>query len=215
MAGLAIYNRPKTGTSYRPYKRVEERRGVKTGAFEGPFYIRHTNPNGSQSWLRLDAQTFEIAKSERDRKERGETLPSETPANRISIGAAIATYIDAKKRKAPATIQNYTATLNEFLDQVSVKFIDEITPKVMDEYISWLEKERKAAPKTIKNKTQVVVFMLKAAGVPKPSSIVKDWCPPWRKSLRCRMNRRTLRPCSRPWRKRRTGKNSNGIRSFW
>jgi integrase len=177
VAGLAIYNRPKTGTTYRPYKRIEERRGVKTGAFEGPFYIRPTNPNGSQPWVRLDAQTFEMAKSERDRKENGEAIAAETPANRISIGAAIAKFIDSKKRKSRATQQNYTAILNEFLDYISVKYIDEITPKVIDEYISWLEKERDAAPKTIKNKTQVVVFMLKAAGVQKPSAMVKDLVP--------------------------------------
>jgi integrase len=177
MAGLAIYTRPKTGTSYRPYKRIEERRGIKTGTFQGPFYIRPTNPDGSQPWVRLDASAFEQAKSERDRKERGETLPSETPANRIPIGAAIANFIDSKKRKSRATVQNYTAILNEFLDHSTVKFIDEITSKVFDEYISWLEDDRDAAPKTIKNKTQVVVFMLKAAGVQKPSAMVKDLVP--------------------------------------
>lgn len=177
MAGLAIYIRPKTGTSYRPYKRIEERRGVKTGTFHGPFYIRPTNPDGSQPWVRLDASAFEQAKSERDRKERGETLPSETPANRMPIGAAIANFIDSKKRKSRATVQNYTAILNEFLDHITVKFVDEITSKVFDEYISWLEDDRDAAPKTIKNKTQVVVFMLKAAGVQKPSSMVKDLVP--------------------------------------
>jgi integrase len=177
MAGLAIYHRPKTGTSYRPYKRIEERRGVKTGAFEGPFYIRPTNPDGSQPWVPLDAQTFETAKDERDRKLRGEKIAADTPANRISIGAAIASFIDSKKRKSRATVQNYTAILNEFLDHITVKFIDEVTSKVLDDYISWLESERDAAPKTIKNKTQVVVFMLKAAGVQKPSAMVKDLVP--------------------------------------
>lgn len=177
MAGLAIYHRPKTGASYRPYKRIEERRGVKTGGFEGPFYIRPTNSDGSQPWVRLDAPTFDQAKSERDRKERGAKIAAETPANRVSIGAAIANFIDSKKRKSRATQQNYTTILNEFLDHVSVKYIDEITAKVVDEYISWLEEEREAAPKTIKNKTQVVVFMLKSAGVSKPSAIVKDLVP--------------------------------------
>ena len=110
MAKLSIYNRPKTGTSYRPYKRIKELRGVKTGAFEGPFFIRPTNPDGSQPWVKLDADTFERAKDERNRKENGEILPSETPANRISIGAAIAAFIDSKKRMTRATVQNYTAT---------------------------------------------------------------------------------------------------------
>ena len=177
MAGLAIYHRPKTDSSYRPYKRIEERRGVKTGTFQPPFYIRPTQADGRQPWVKLDAGTFETAKEERDRKERGETLAAESPVNRVSIGAAIHAFVESKKRKSRATQQNYTTILNEFLDHISVKFIDEVTPKVIDEYISWLESERDAAPKTIKNKTQVIVFMLKAAGVQKPSAMVKDLVP--------------------------------------
>jgi integrase/recombinase XerD len=177
MADLAIYHRPKTGGAYRPYKRIEERRGVKTGAFEGPFYIRPTYSDGRQPWVKLDAATFEQAKAERNRKGSGEQIAAETPGNRVAVGAAIGSFIDSKKRKSPATQQNYTAILNEFLDYLPVKFIDEITSKVLDGYITWLEKERKAAPKTIKNKTQVVIFMLKFAGVQKPTTLVKDLVP--------------------------------------
>ena len=61
MAGLAIYNRPKTGTSYRPYKRAEERRGVKTGAFEGCSTSGPLTRMGANRGWRPDAQTFEIA----------------------------------------------------------------------------------------------------------------------------------------------------------
>jgi integrase len=177
MAGLAIYHRPKTDSAYRPYKRIEERRGIKTGTFQPPFYIRPTQADGRQPWVKLDAGTFETAKEERDRKERGETLAAESPVNRVSIGAAIHAFVESKKRKSSATVRNYTHILNEFLDQTSAKFIDEINSRVLDEYITWLEKERHAEPKTIKNKTQVIVFMLKSAGVEKPSSLVKDLVP--------------------------------------
>lgn len=182
MSKMAIYNRP-TGS---PYTRIEERRGVKTATFQPPFYVRITIPDTTiqggkkrrmQQWVKLDAQVFDQAKDERDRKERGETLAAESPANRTSIGAAVHEFIESKKRKSPATVRNYTHILNEFLDQTSAKFIDEINSKVLDAYITWLEKERGAEPKTIKNKTQVVVFMLKHAGVPKPSAMVKDLVP--------------------------------------
>jgi integrase len=177
MAVLAIYHRPVTGASYRPYKRIEERRGVKTGTFEGPFYIRPTRADKSQPWVRLDAPTFEQAKVERDRKEKGEAIPADVPGNRVLIGSAIAAFIEAKKRKARRTVLNYTSALNEFLDHVDVKYIDQITSTVMDEYVVWLEKERGAAPKTIENKTSIVIFMLKHAGVKTPSVLLKDLLP--------------------------------------
>jgi integrase len=183
---MAIYHRDGSGGADRRYKRVEERRGVNTGTFQPPFFIRITLDDTSiqggklrkkQKWVELDAQTFESAKEERNRRERGEKLAAETPANRTSLGTAIHGFIESKKRKSKATVNNYTYILNEFLDQSSAKFVDEVTRKVLDSYISWLEKEQEAAPKTIQNKTQVIVFMLKHAGVQKPSALVKDLVP--------------------------------------
>jgi Phage integrase, N-terminal SAM-like domain len=89
-------------------------------------------------------------------------VPTEIPATRLDIGLAIVRFIDSKKRKSPATVRNYTHILNEFLFQTSAQFVDEVTPKIIDEYITWLERDRQAEPKTIKNKTQVIVFMLKS-----------------------------------------------------
>ena len=175
--GLAIYTRAKVeGKGWR-YQRVVERPGVKTGALRGPFYIRPTQTNGAQPWLSLDAESFDLAKTERDKKQRGEQLAAENLAKRVLIADAVASFLDLKKRKNPSTVENYTHILNEFLTQTSAKFIDQVDRKVLDGYVSWLEDEKQAAPKTIKNKLMVVIFMLKEAGVAHPYKLVKDLLP--------------------------------------
>jgi hypothetical protein len=130
--------------AYR-YQCIEERRGARRAPsnrlFTSGFTLDGKSVQGGkmrkkQRWVELDAQTFETAKEERNRKERGEKLASETPSNRTSLGAAIHEFIESKKRKSAATTKNYTHILNEFLDQTSAKFIDEITSKVIDNYIS-------------------------------------------------------------------------------
>src|SRR5438876_803085 len=180
MAGLAIYQRLKEprGNSYVwRYRRVEESRGVKTGSLKGTFYIRPTQANGAQPWISLDAETFDQAKSERDRKEHGETITAENGAGRVLIADAVANFLELKKRKNASTVENYAFILNEFLQQTSAKYIDQIDRKVLDSYVTWLEKEKDAAPRTINNKVMVVVFMLKEAGVINPYKIVKDLLP--------------------------------------
>ena len=182
MPGLAISQRLKLPHPKHPntfvwrYRRVEEGRGVKTGSLEPPFFVRPTLADGSQPWVELDAQTFEQAKRERDQRERGEKLAAENTEGRTAIAAAVEDYLDSKKRKNDSTVQNYTYILREFLDLVSVKFIDEVNHKVMDGYITKLERNG-AAPKTIVNKSMVVVFMLKHAGVLSPNKLVKNLLP--------------------------------------
>jgi hypothetical protein len=180
MAGLAIYQRlkePRGNSHVWRYRRIQEARGVKTASIQGPFYIRPTQANGAQPWVTLDAATFDQAKLERDRKEKGESIAAENGAGRVLIADAIAKFLDLKKRKNASTVENYTFILNEFLQQTSVKYIDQIDRKVLDSYVTWLENEKEAAPKTINNKLMVVVFMLKEAGVAKPFKIVKDLLP--------------------------------------
>ena len=76
MPGLAISQRLKVphpkhlNTFVWRYRRVEEGRGVKTGSLEPPFFVRPTLADGSQPWVELDAQTFDQAKRERDKRER-------------------------------------------------------------------------------------------------------------------------------------------------
>jgi integrase len=177
MAGLAIYTRGKVeGKGWR-YQRVQEARGAKTGRLQGPFYIRPTRADNSQPWVKLDSEVFDAAKAERDKKERGESLAAENGAGRALIADAIASFLDLKKRRNASTVENYTFILNEFLHQTSAKYIDQIDRKVLDSYVTWLEDEKEAAPKTINNKVMVVVFMLKEAGVVAPYKIVKDLLP--------------------------------------
>src|SRR5712692_2713607 len=177
MAGLAIYTRGKVeGKGWR-YQRVQEARGAKTGRLQGPFYIRPTRADNSQPWVKLDAEAFDAAKLERDKKERGEVLAAENSAKRVLIADAVTNFLDVKKRKNASTVENYRFILNEFLQQTSVKYIDQVDRKALDAYVTWLEDEKNAAPKTINNKVMVVVFMLKEAGVVAPYKIVKDLLP--------------------------------------
>lgn len=180
MAGLAIYQRlkePRGNSNVWRYRRIEEGRGVKTGHLQGPFYIRPTRADNSQPWVKLDAEAFDAAKAERDKKERGGVIAAENGAGRVLLADAITSFLDVKKRKNASTVENYTFILNEFLQQTSAKYIDQIDRKVLDRYITWLEDEKNAAPKTINNKVMVVVFMLKEAGVASPYKIVKDLLP--------------------------------------
>ncbi|HUN60731.1 MAG TPA: site-specific integrase [Candidatus Sulfotelmatobacter sp.] len=181
MARLAIYLRTKEDGKGWRYKAVNERPGIKTSHLNGPFYIRiTTNEVGAggrkkQPWVELDASTFEQAKAERDQKANGQQIAAET-VGRIPLANAIANFLELKKRKTPATVANYTHILNEFAEQTDAKFVDQVDRKVLDSYVSWLE-EKRAAPKTIHNKLMVIVFLLKEAGVSKPSKIVKDLLP--------------------------------------
>ena len=167
MARLAIYQRlkePRGNTEVWRYRRVEEGRGVKTGHLQGPFHIRPTQVDGSQPWITLDAATFEQAKLERDKREKGIELAAENAEGRTTIAAVIEDYLDSKKRKNDSTVQNYTHILNEFGEQLasSVKFIDQVDRKVLNSHITYLENEKAAEPKTIRNKLGVI-FQLTAA----------------------------------------------------
>ena len=80
-----------------------------------------------------------------------------------SIGGRVSQG-DSKKRKNDSTVQNYTHILNEFGEQLasSVKFIDQVDRKVLNSHITYLENEKAAEPKTIRNKLGVI-FQLTAA----------------------------------------------------
>jgi len=115
MAGLAIYQRlkePRGNAHVWRYRRIEESRGVKTGSLRGPFYIRPTRADNSQPWVKLDSEVFDAAKTERDKKERGEIIAAENGARRVLIADAITNFLDVKKRKNASTVENYKFILN-------------------------------------------------------------------------------------------------------
>ena len=181
MARLAISQRLKVPHPKRPntqvwrYRAIEEARGVKTSSLKPPFFIRPTLADKTQPWVRLDAQTFEQAKLERDKRENGAELAAENADGRTTIAAAIEDYLDSKKRKNDSTVKNYTHILNECLEQLapSIKFIDQVDRKVLNGHITYLEREKAAEPKTIQNKMGVIFQMLKAAGVPASPKIIE------------------------------------------
>jgi integrase len=179
-SGLSIYQRNRTDRGWR-YQRVEEGRGVKTGRIMGRFFVRPTQADGAQNWKPLTAESFDQAKIERDRIERTLAETTKTAkieaANRTLLADAIEGFLDQKRRKNTSTVQNYTYILNEFMEQAGVRFVDEVSRPVLDSYLTWLEEEKGAAPKTLHNKAMVVVFMLKSAGVQKPNQLVKDLLP--------------------------------------
>jgi integrase len=123
----------------------------------------------------LDAETFDQAKTERDKKEKGAALAAENNAGRSLISDAVSKFMDQKRRKKSAsTAGNYEFILNEFQGQMpaAIKFIDQVNGDVLDGYMRFLE-GKDAAPKTIHNKVMVVSFMLKAAGVQAPSKMIE------------------------------------------
>lgn len=167
---LTIYRR-ETG---QPYKGILEAAGVKTGALKPPFYVRRLG-----QWARLSAQTFNEAKLERDAIEAGKQAASTD--GRTTLRTAVDQFIELKKRRNGSTVENYTYILNEFLDMNLARFVDEFDDRkngqrIFSQYIDKLERNG-AAAKTIENKVMVVVFMLKEAGVDRPSRLAADLLP--------------------------------------
>jgi integrase len=173
-----------TGKAYYKYLRIKEGQGRRTGGYTAPFYIRVTH-NGKQIWHKLQAETFEAAKTEGslgaravDAQRQGLTVKEAqqlTDSNRVLVSVAVDKFLDQKRRKkSEATYQNYKFILQEFLDELpaSVRFVDQINADVLDSHMRYLERQ-KAAPKTISNKMMVVSFMLKAAGVATPSKMME------------------------------------------
>src|ERR1700722_12338059 len=104
MPDLAISRKVKVAGKGWRYQRVLERPGVKTGSLTGPFFIRVTlNKTGAggrnkQNWVPLDAETFDEAKIERDRKLKGQALAAENNAGRVALADAVASFLELKER---------------------------------------------------------------------------------------------------------------------
>lgn len=173
MSTQTIYHRLKNDEGKWRYIGVEEGRGRKTGDLTGPFYIRR-----NAQWYRLSAAAFSQAQTERDAIVDGKVVVAN---GRITLKTAVEKFLELKKRKNPSTISKYTFILNEFLAKTRAKYVDEFNDKengqrIFDSYVTSLEKDG-AAPKTIENKVNAVVFMLKEAGIHQPSKMAKDFLP--------------------------------------
>lgn len=150
--------------------------GRRNSHLKGPFKL---NIKGQWVTLRdngIPATTIDQAKKLRDKydaaqdaKAKGVELSADSGDGK-PLKLAIREFLDIKKRKSPSTVENYTFILQQFLEymlSIGVRFVEQINRKVIGQYIDWLEKDE-YAPKTIENKTMVVVFMLKDAGVEEP-----------------------------------------------
>ncbi len=119
---------------------------------------------------------------------RGLTIvPEPGDENRITLRTAVDHYIEEKvdAGRTPGTIRSYTTILEEFLRMVppNVRYVDQIvetetnkgipkrTSSVLKNYMRAL-KEDGASARTVSNKVDIVTFMLKEAGVEKPSKLV-------------------------------------------
>lgn len=167
---MKIYQRLKNDAGKWRYRSVAEKRGIKTGNLQPPFFIHPRLPNGSQPWHRLTAETIAAAKEEaetaahiQEATARGLTVTEfddRLNAGRVSILSAVKKFMEDNASKASKTVQQYALALRQFSESAHVKFLDEITPDVLKRFKTHLEREG-YAPKTIDTRLNVVFFMLK------------------------------------------------------
>jgi integrase len=195
---LAIYQRLKVEGNWR-YKPVATGRGKRTGGLSGPFYIRPTiRANGvrKQPWLALDASDFDAAMHEAETrssafeaKAKGLTVAEANAGNadRLTLRNSVDHFLQEKADAGctPGTLQGYTQKLEEFLQLIppQIRFIDQMvetetrkgfpkrTSSTLKEYMRQLQANG-ASARTVFNKMEVVIFMLKEAGVPNPSKLI-------------------------------------------
>ncbi len=180
---ISLYRRVKVpGKGWR-YQRIHTGRGKKTGAFQPPFFVRPTNKKSDgtkkQNWIRLDEPTLAEATEAASKlqhaleaRAKGLTVNGLDSLNRVSIKAAVATYLEQKSGKAKKTQMQYRLALNEFIESLhgKARFLDEITDQVLRHYKKFML-GRGYAGKTIDTRVNIVFFLLKknhiAARIPR------------------------------------------------
>lgn len=112
-------------------------------------------------------------------------MPEPGDENRITLRTAVDHFLDEKKNKTPGTLKAYRHDLEEFLEKLpaGIRYVDQIvetktnrgipkrTSSTLENHMDAL-KEDGLRDRTIFNKMQNVIFMLKAAGIPEPSKLV-------------------------------------------
>jgi integrase len=173
----AIYHRaknPQTGKWLNP-KRIKEGKGQHTSDLKPPFSIRPVI-NGRQVWRPLAAQTFAEAKAEASRfyaglkaEEQGIAVPEIEDANRTTLAHAVQDYLEHKEHEKglrPRSIKAYRTALNEFADNVGARYMDEITERVLRNYLRFMREpvtgERRGySAKTINTRMTIIFSLLK------------------------------------------------------
>jgi integrase/recombinase XerD len=169
---VSIYIREKTDTGSWRFRKVREGRGIKTGDLRPPFYIRPF-VNGKQVWKTLLAPSFKDAREEAghaadalEAHSKGLTVAEAealTNSNRLLIKSAVETYLEQKSGKAKKTVYQYRLALNEFIEAVKIRYMDEITESVLRSYKKFMENEGYAG-KTIDTRLNIIYFLLKKTG---------------------------------------------------
>jgi len=177
----AIYRREKVDGGAWRYVRINLGRG-RRAAEKPPYYIRFTVA-GKRQW----SEPFQTLKAAQDAAASlpdvieaqaknltlGE-LAQERNANRVPIRKAVAEYLELKRSKSPKTVAQYQTALHQFVNSVSVRFLDEITVDVLRAFKRAMESEGFAG-KTIDTRLNIVYFLLKKNGI--PARLPKDEMP--------------------------------------
>lgn len=140
----------------------------------GSFYLRHVNDNGKQEWVAA-GHTFAEATALRSKLlahkhagrqgltvEQAEELGN---VGRVSVKEAVANYLKAKEHKAPKTVAAYRLALDSFVESLPsrVRFVDDLTEATVRHFADSMT-AAKLSPKTVRNRTLIVSFLLKHVG---------------------------------------------------
>lgn len=135
------------------FRTIEEGPGIRTSKLQGPFYTRPFVNGRQLAPKRLKATTFTEAKAEASElsdkiraQEAGVSVP-EIRSNRVLLKTAVTNYLAQIADKPQKTIGQYRNTLGQFLEAVSIRFMDEIDVNVLRKYKQWMI-SKGLAPKT-------------------------------------------------------------------
>jgi integrase len=177
-----VYCRQKiagTGWRYRPLTVGRRPEAAKSG----PYFIRARNGAGKYQWVKHDteqaaAKAAKVAPVARQAQELGLTvddLTNEANANRISIKAAVESYLQDRRFGRPRSIAAYENAFDQLLANLpkGVRFIDQLaTSRVLNSYVELL-REQGYSNKTLSNRMGLIFSLLKANSVEKPSKLIK------------------------------------------
>ena len=152
------------------FRTIEEGPGIRTGKLQGPFYTRPFVNGRQLAPKRLKAATFAEAKDEAAElpdkvraQEAGVSVP-EIRSNRVLIKTAVANYMAQIEGKPHKTIAQYSNALNQFMQAVKVKFLDQIDVEELRNFKKWMVTEGYAG-KTQYTRLNIVYFLLNDNGM--------------------------------------------------
>lgn len=169
---LTIYRRLKLEQGWR-FIAVQTGRGIKTGELHGPFFVRKPD----KRWHNLGADNYTDAVKAAEDFAAGKVAvvkhgltvkeyEDATNRDRMTLTAAVEKFFndrdtELKKRSVTA----YRNDLNEFVDNVGVRFLDELTADTMRTYYHVIRKKHRSK-RTVRNHVINVHTLLKSLKIP-------------------------------------------------